>query len=92
MSPDTILQRVDGKAARQIDGALLMQDAETGVFWGLEGVARRIWELLETPRTLSELCTALREEYDVEDATCRADVTEFVRDLEREGMVAVNVA
>lgn len=41
-------------------------------------VADRIWELLEQGKDTEELTAILLEEYDVDEATLKADVNEFL--------------
>ncbi|MGO8833961.1 MAG: PqqD family protein, partial [Roseiarcus sp.] len=49
--------------------------------------ASRIWELLETPKTVAQLCAQLCEEFEVDEPTCEAEVLKFTGDLVDNGMV-----
>ena len=69
-----------------VDNAVLLSVAD-GLYFGLDAVGGRIWELLDTPRTVGEICTALGEEFEVDDETCRADVLGFVAELMERGIV-----
>jgi hypothetical protein len=62
-------------------------DAEAGYCWALDRVGVRIWELLDTPTSVSALCLRLRQEYDVDEATCRRDVTDLLSTFVEEGLV-----
>jgi Coenzyme PQQ synthesis protein D (PqqD) len=46
-------------------------------YYGRNGAAARIWELLETPRTVASTCEALIAEFDVEPAECERDTREL---------------
>ena len=70
------------------DGAVMMSPSATQ-YIGLSGTAGRIWELLETPRTLTELCTALAGEYQVTPEEVSGDVKAFVADLAERGALAL---
>jgi hypothetical protein len=70
------------------DGAVMMSPSATE-YIGLSGTAGRIWELLETPRTLAELCAALASEYQVTPDEVSADVKEFVAGLAERGALAL---
>jgi hypothetical protein len=59
----------------------VMMSIEEGRYYGLNAVASRIWELLETPKTVAQLCALLCEEFEVEVRTCETDVLKFVQDL-----------
>jgi hypothetical protein len=71
------------------DGAVLLS-ATDEVYYGLNRVGARIWELLPPQTTtLMDLCSALHREYPhVELSTLRADVQDLLRDLVRNGLVA----
>ena len=87
--PDSRIRRRQEAKAQNLDAALLMRNSATGEFYGLESIALRIWELLEQPRTVQTLCAELRNEYDVDPATCQGDVLEFLADLGREGLIEI---
>jgi hypothetical protein len=70
-----------------VDDELVMLDTRISSYFGLDRVGRRIWELLEEPRSLDDLCAVLVTEYDIDDATCRADLTHFVESLLEKDLV-----
>jgi hypothetical protein len=86
---DTRISRTgDWLSADTGDGAVMMSPSATQ-YIGLSGTAGRIWALLETPQTLSELCVALADEYQVTADEVRADVQEFVAGLAERGALAL---
>lgn len=64
------------------DGAVLFS-TEDEVYFGLNEVGSRVWELLPpATRTLDELCAALAVQYpDADPAMVRADVMELIAEL-----------
>ena len=58
-------------------------------YLGLDAVATRVWELLESPQTLDELATTLQSEYEVDDATCRRDLGVLVDTFVAHKLVSV---
>lgn len=67
------------------DIALL--DGARESYFGLEGPAGRIWQLLEQPATLDSICAALVAEYDVEPARCRQETAALLADLATRSLV-----
>jgi hypothetical protein len=65
----------------------VMMSVTAGRYYGLNAVAARIWELLERPMTIAELCARLCEEFEVDAQTCEAEVLKFVNDLIDNGIV-----
>jgi len=65
----------------------VMLSPETGRYYGLNSVGSRIWELLETPKTVAQLCGELCEEFEVDSQTCEGEVLKFVQDLMDNGII-----
>jgi hypothetical protein len=74
-----------------VDGETVMFSPEQGAYFGLDPIGTRVWELLEEPRTIDDMCAILRHEYDVEAETCRTDVVALVEQL-REAKLVSEVA
>ena len=75
------------------DGAVLL-DTASEVYFGLNPVGARVWELLPpASRTLDDLCAALADEYpDAPAAVLRDDVAELLSQLAEHGLVLTGAA
>lgn len=76
-----------GLAARLGNDRIALLDGETGESFLLEGVGRRIWELLDRPRPVWELREILLKETDVDEAACTEDLMEFLGALRETGLL-----
>ena len=65
----------------------VMMNVTAGHYYGLNAVASRVWELLETPKTIAQLCAQICGEFEVDAQTCEAAVLKFVQDLIDNGIV-----
>ena len=54
---------------------------KAGVYYGLNPVGARIWNLIQEPRTVDEIRDAILEEYDVDPDRCERDLLVLLRDL-----------
>ena len=70
-----------------VDGETVMFSPEQGAYFGLDEIGSRVWELLEEPRSIDEVCATLHGEYEVDPETCRADVTALVEELREAKLV-----
>lgn len=70
------------------DGAVLFFPS-TEVYFGLNKVGARVWQLLPPEcRSMEDLCDRLAAEYpDADPAMVRADVSELLEQLSLEGLV-----
>lgn len=55
-----------------------------------EGTGASIWNHLETPVTIADVCRALAQEFDIEPAECEGDVLAFLEDLEARGLIRLD--
>ena len=84
----TIHRRTDCVTA-MLEDELVMMSVDLGRYFGLNPTAGRVWELLEEPRTLDDLCNALQEEYEVAPEICRRELTELLEDLKQQGLITL---
>jgi len=83
----TVFVRTTTPLAAEVDGELVMLDPATSRYYGLADTGMRIWQLLETPRSVEEITAVLVEEYAVDHDTCTAETLAFVGRLESAGLV-----
>lgn len=66
---------------------LVMMDINQGRYFSLNPVASRIWDLLERPMLLDEICGLLMAEYQVDQGRCRDEVRDHLKMMIRLGLV-----
>lgn len=64
-----------------IDGDIVALSLSRDSYFGMSGTGVRVWELLETPRSIDELVALICSEFVVDEATARADIIAFVDEL-----------
>ena len=82
-----LLERTPELVAADLDGELVMMDAEAGRYYGISGVGARAFELLESPISIQGLVETITREYDVEEERCRSDLQTFVQELMANGLI-----
>ena len=86
----SVVRQSEEQVSAEVDGEVVMMSVEQGNYYGLDEVGSRIWELVETPSTVTEVCDALVAEFDVDRATCEGDVIRFLQEMADQGLVAVD--
>jgi hypothetical protein len=71
----------------EVEGEAVILHLQTGVYFGLDGVGKRLWELLQSPVTIDNLVATVQREYEVDPEACRQDVERFVEELSRHDLV-----
>lgn len=87
-----LASRAHNMIAAEVSEEAVILDIDSGYFFQLNRSATRIWNLLETPLAISELCARLEKAFAVDSATCRSDVLEFVTDLRDKGLIEISSA
>lgn len=59
------------------------------VYYGLSRVGARIWDLLQTPRTVDEIVALIVAEYEVSAAKAERDLHRLLAELQERGLVAI---
>ena len=71
----------------EMDGDIVALSIEQGQYFGISGIGTRLWQLLETPQNIAGLVARICAEFDIDDATARADILAFLSDLNRNGLL-----
>ncbi len=88
----TTVIRAEDVLATDIDGEVVMMSIRHGTYSGLDLIGSEIWELMDRPRTVSEICDIMTERYDVERGRCEADVLAYLDDLASDDSIRVVAA
>lgn len=70
-------------------GEAAILNLQSGVYYGLDAVAARIWHLVQEPRTVQDIRDALLMEYEVEHDRCERDLLVLLQDLAAAGLIEV---
>jgi hypothetical protein len=89
LSAVTIVDRSDALVATNLGDDVVMMDVDRGAYYGLEKVAARIWSLVERPVSVRSICDRLLEEYEVPPERCEQEVTAFIDEMLREGVLRI---
>ncbi len=78
LTMNTLISRNETKfLANALGEELVMMNMENGDFISMNKVGTDIWNLCETPLSLSELVQKLVNLYDIEPDHCRIETTQF---------------
>lgn len=81
--PDEVL-------AHDLQGETVILNLNTGVYWGLDPVGTRIWQLLQKQTRVDAIWQAMRAEYDVAEDQLRQDLLDLLSRLLENGLVEVS--
>ena len=73
--------------ARRVGEEIVILNIESGVYFGLDSVGARIWELLADGNSLAVICETMELEFEVERETLEEDVKRLLQDLLDRGLI-----
>ena len=80
---------LEGLQTANVDDDIVILNMATNSYVALDDIGRRIWELIETPRRVNELCEQLTGEFNGDPQQIQADVLSFLNEMENEKLVQV---
>lgn len=89
MSLDATVRIPEDVVFRELDGEAVLLNLESGIYFGLDPVGTRIWQLVEEHRALRRVLAALLTEFDAPPADLEADLVRFVDQLRGKGLLTV---
>jgi hypothetical protein len=75
------------QVACAVGGEAVILHLDDGIYYSLNPVGARVWDLLQEPRTTDELVARVVEEFDVAADRCRMDVEELLSALRSRALV-----
>ncbi len=92
MDGRTVVSRTADLMSAPVDEDIVILNLARNAYVALDDIGRRIWDLLEEPLAVRELCRRLAEEYEGNPEQMERDLMAFLEDLEGEGMLNISPA
>lgn len=89
---DSTITVSEEQVSCDLGGESAILNLGNGVYYGLDPLGARIWELIKEPRTVSQVKDAILEEYDVAADVCERDLVALLTHLSDEGLIQVGNA
>jgi hypothetical protein len=70
-------------------GEAAILNLRNGVYYGLDPVGARIWNLVQQPTTFGQIRDALLDDYDVEKVRLETDIKDLLDKLAEQGLVDI---
>jgi hypothetical protein len=74
----------------ELGGGAALLDLRSSTYFSMNPVGAEVWQLIQTPRSVSEIQKSLLERYDVHPEKCLHDLTAILRHLLQQGLIRVS--
>ena len=82
----------DRQLSTTLADEVIILGLDDSMYYGLSGAGARIWELLQTPRTIAEIVQTITEEFDADRERVAADLDTLLADLRSRGLIAITAS
>lgn len=72
-----------------VEDETVLMSIESGCYAGLDDIGSEIWQCLEKPITVAELCDGLASKYEASRSVIEADVLAFLHSLWQKQMIEI---
>ncbi len=87
---NSVFTRNVGLMATDLDSESIVLHVKSGKIFGMAETGKRIWDLLSEPLTFAVLTQKLVAEYDIDPEACANDVSDYLTELVKAGVVDVS--
>ena len=81
--------RTENLMSARVDNEMVILNMPKNSYIGLNEIALRIWDLLEVPSRVDELCNRLGREFEAATEQIESDLLPFLEELKQEGLIRI---
>ena len=90
ISLDRTVRVGDDTVFRELAGEAILLQLEEGMYFGLDPVGTRLWQLMAERGALRDVLDVARQEFDVDPSTLERDLLALVRQLAEKKLLSVD--
>ena len=87
MLPERVVRVSDQVVFKPVGEEMVLLDFQSGMYYGLDPIGVRIWQLIAAQRSLGDIVETLLGEYDVTRETLERDIDALVEELGSRGLI-----
>ena len=92
ISKDTTVVATPEQVSSDLAGESVILNLKTGMYFGLNEVGASVWNLLQQPRSVTDICTQILDEYEVDSEQCERDILTLLNELIESDLIEIKDA
>jgi len=92
LNPASIAVVSDNQLSTTLSGEVVILGLRDTLYYGLQEVGTRVWELLQTPRSIRQIVAQIVAEYDVSEDAAATDIVRLLGELQERGLITIESA
>ena len=83
----TLVKHSTDQVSCNLNGEVVVLNLKSTLYFGLDEVGACIWNSLQDPKRISDICRIVMDRFEVKEEQCRADVLDFLGNLDKAGLI-----
>ncbi len=92
LSDDSMVKASGEQVSSEIDGETVSLNLKSGIYYSLNAVGSRIWQILQESSSVRDIRETIVEEFEVAAERCERDVLRLLSELAAKGLIEVDGA
>ena len=92
LSDDSMVKASGEQVSSEIDGETVSLNLKSGIYYSLNAVGSRIWQILQESSSVRDIRETIVEEFEVDAERCERDVLRLLSELSAKGLIEVDGA
>lgn len=89
LSSRSIISPISDQVSSELNDDIVILNLASGIYYGLNEVGARVWQLIQQPCRVGEIQGVLLEEYDVTPEACHQELLKLLQELKKAGLIEV---
>jgi hypothetical protein len=81
ISQDSLVVVSQDQVSSDLAGESVILNLKNGTYYGLNELGSVIWEFIQEPKTVADICDSILQAYEVDSKTCESSVQALLSDL-----------
>jgi Coenzyme PQQ synthesis protein D (PqqD) len=91
ISQNSIVIVSQDQVSSDLAGESVILNLKDGTYYGLNELGSVIWEFIQEPKTVADICDSILQEYEVDADTCNNSVQTLLNDLVNAQLVEIQL-
>lgn len=92
ISTNTTVVATPEQVSSDLAGESVILNLKTGMYFGLNEVGASVWNLLQQPRSVKDICDQILDQYEVESDQCEQDVLRLLNEMVESDLIEIKDA
>jgi hypothetical protein len=90
LNEQAVVVAAKSQVSCDVGGEAAILSMQNGIYYGLDPIGARVWNLIQQPQSVADLREAILSEYDVEPERCERDLLDLLQALLAEGLIELS--